>query len=383
MVKYFDVIIIGAGPAGATTAIELSDTNLKILIIDKENFPRKKTCGDAISIDVINQLKKLKINIYKDLKIIKEKNLIEGFSIFSPNKQKLNLTLKASTENGYVISRSIFDNILFNKLKTVKNITVIDNEKVKQIYYSENKIVIKSEKSIYQAKIIIGADGAYSSIARKLANTKPEPNHFSIASQAYFQNVTFASSKNIELYFFKDVLPGYFWIFPAYNNVANVGVGILASKIKKENIDLNKLFNKIIKTEFKNRFSNSIRISEIKTRGLPLCSKIKDISGDRFLLVGDAASLIDPFLGEGIGNAIRSGRFAAKHIIKSFNENKFDAEFNKKYDNKITKLLQSETKRNYLIMQLLNKPFLINIGFSIMKKLHFLSKIYSKKLIIK
>jgi flavin-dependent dehydrogenase len=84
------------------------------------------------------------------------------------------------------------------------------------------------------------------------------------------------------------------------------------------------------------------------------------LSGDRFLLLGDAANLIDPFTGEGIGNAIRSGRVAAEHLLKAFERNRFDAEFNKTYDREIYRKMWKELRISRSMQLLLYYPRIFN-----------------------
>jgi len=113
--------------------------------------------------------------------------------------------------------------------------------------------------------------------------------------------------------------------------------------------------------EFKERFKNAKMVDPIKGYGLPLGSKKRKISGDNFMLVGDAASLIDPFSGEGIGNAVISGMVAAKHAGTCLAEQKFDAAFMLAYDALVYKKLWSELNLSRKMQKLVNYPFLFNI----------------------
>jgi menaquinone-9 beta-reductase len=91
-----------------------------------------------------------------------------------------------------------------------------------------------------------------------------------------------------------------------------------------------------------------------------LGSKLRNISGERFLLTGDAASLIDPFSGEGIGNAIRSGRVAAEHILTCFDQQNFSAEYNLAYDKEIYRRMWKELKVSHSLQKLCRYPWLFN-----------------------
>ena len=108
------------------------------------------------------------------------------------------------------------------------------------------------------------------------------------------------------------------------------------------------------------RFKNARSLEDIKGFGLPVGSKKRPCSGHRFLLVGDAAGLIDPFTGEGIGNAIRSGRIAAEHIKNGIEQNRFDAAFNKTYDREIYNKMWPELRISRSLQKLLRYPRLFN-----------------------
>lgn len=252
----FDVIIIGGGIAGSTTAIQLSETKLNILLIEKEEFPRNKICGGALSVDTVHQLRKLKLNTFEEFENFDDKNLIESFGISYQNNHK-DFSLKKLKEKCYVINRNSFDNFLFEKVKSLKNIEVKENEKVLDFMLHEDKISVISNKNSYSAKIIVGADGAYSVTARKLAKIMPKSNHYLLAAQCYFSNVKFEHQNKVELHFCKDILPGYLWIFPSTNNLTNIGIGMKAKDITKNKIDLKKQLIEKINSKFNDRFLNA------------------------------------------------------------------------------------------------------------------------------
>jgi flavin-dependent dehydrogenase len=113
------------------------------------------------------------------------------------------------------------------------------------------------------------------------------------------------SENYIELHFLKDFLPGYLWIFPLPNGLCNVGAGILSSHASRNHINLRDRLMRAIRNhpDLSSRFTNAEMIGKVEGWGLPLGSKRRRLSGDNFLLTGDAASLIDPFTGEGISNS--------------------------------------------------------------------------------
>ena len=163
------------------------------------------------------------------------------------------------------------------------------------------------------------------------------------------------------MYALKNILPGYLWIFHHADGTANVGIGLIASIINKKKINLNTCFENLLQREpLKSRLAAGVRMETVKGHIIPLGGERREISGNRFLLAGDAAGLVDPFSGEGVGNAIRSGRVAAEHITACFRENDFSAEFNRSYDREIYRRMLSEFRFHKQMRTLFSNPSLLN-----------------------
>lgn len=361
----FDILIIGAGPAGLSCAMKLHGSGLSVAILDKAEFPRDKICGDALSLDVINQLPFLSPNLVNAFESFPEKKSSYGVRVFSPDHQHIDIPFlhKGIEKCGFTCKRKDFDNLLFQEVKQMNHCTVFENCNVKNITKISSGFQAVTSESIFMCKMIIGADGAYSVVSRKLNKFKLDPKNYCSGLRMYFENVDPVNNKNfIELYFLKNVLPGYVWIFPLAGNKANVGIGMLSSVIIKKKINLRKLFNTCISENklLKERLKNAIPIEIPQAYTLPLGTEKRIISGEHFLLLGDAAGLIDPFTGEGVANAIRSGRVAAEHLINCFNQNNFSASFNKAYDSEIYHRMWKEFKVSNTLQKLSKYETLFN-----------------------
>jgi flavin-dependent dehydrogenase len=147
------------------------------------------------------------------------------------------------------------------------------------------------------------------------------------------------------------------------NGKANVGLGMRSDKISKKKIDLKKLMERIITQDpvISQRFKNATPLSDIKGFGLPLGSKKRPISGEGFMLVGDAASLIDPFTGEGIGNAMMSGLMAGKKAAQALETNNTSIKKMKEYDDEVYGRLWSELRLSKVMQEMVNYPWLFNL----------------------
>lgn len=374
--EYENIVIAGAGPAGTTASLFLSVEKIPHVILDKSFFPRDKTCGDAISGKASDILHKLDTSIHRELELSSGEFLpCNGILFSAPNRKTLEVpfsndlsTLKYPA--GYISKRFHFDNFLFKKLD--RNFaTVIEGAEIKSVTRTTEGVELnyfhEGKNKILKCKLLIGAEGDRSLTARSLSAYHVDQNHYSAAVRAYYRNVTGMHSQNfIELHFAKEILPGYFWIFPLPNGEANVGIGIPSYIVSKKKINLKDEMHRIIREHpvFKERFQNAELVGEIKGWGLPLGSQRRKISGDNFLLTGDAASLIDPFTGEGIGNAMLSGMKAAEQSKRCMQAKNFTKVFLQQYDEDVFRNCGSELKLSYRLQKLSRHAWLMNLFFN-------------------
>ncbi len=364
MTERFDVLVVGAGPAGVTTAIRLADSGLKIAIIDKARFPREKTCGDGLTLDVMNQLSLVSESLETSFRDFPDKLPSYEAFMFSPDLRHVRIPFRLKLENKpfYTCHRIDFDNLLFQQLKQHDTIHVFENCKVQKVELLGDHVVIAADKYIFECKLVVGADGANSVVARQMGVPRIPNEQLAVGLTAYYSGLQPLNQNNpIEIYFFRDILPGYLWIFHHADGKANVGIGMLASAITKKGIDLKKKFSELLSGELlRNRFLNATCKGGIKGHVLPLGAGRRPVSGNRFLLTGDAAGLIEPLTGEGVGNAIRSGRVASEHIINCFKADNFSSDFNKAYDKEIYRRLMPEFRMNNIVQKVMQYPFLVN-----------------------
>ncbi|GIV43199.1 MAG: geranylgeranyl hydrogenase BchP [Bacteroidia bacterium] len=365
-----EIVILGAGPGGCITALFLAQMNIPCTIIDKEQFPRDKICGDALSGKVVEVLKKYNPDIVTHFSQKDYQVGSWGVNFVAPNLQSLRVPFKSAKQNnetapGFLSKRWDFDNFLFQELKKFSSVQVLENTSYEKVESQEHgwKIYLNNGK-VLQSQLIIASDGAYSRFAKEFGGIKMEPAHYCAGIRTYYEGVKDLDPENfIELIFLKEFLPGYLWIFPLPNGLANVGVGMRSDVIRKKKIDLKKAMHHCIHEHpfLKHRFKDAKIMDGMKGFGLPLGSKKRKISGKGYLLVGDAASLIDPFTGEGIGNALVSGMLAAQIAQLAIQNQNFSAQFLHQYDTRVYKRLWPELRLSRVLQSLLKYPFLFNL----------------------
>jgi geranylgeranyl reductase family protein len=386
MAEEYDVIVLGGGPSGSSTAAFLSKAGKKVLLLDRAKFPRDKTCGDGISGRSVAVLREM--GVLDDFKKAEHMDMY-GVTFSSPNGTVAPISSKreGNTESpGFVCRREVFDNVLFQFAKKLAAKTIegfiatdliMDGQKVVGV-----KGKFEGKDMEFRAKILVGADGAGGITARKLHSNNEDENHQCAAIRCYYEGVD-GMTDQIELHFVDGVLPGYFWIFPLPDKRANVGIGMLVKDMKKKKVNLQKLmFETLEKNKmFRERFKNAKRITDVKSWLLPLGSKRMKLCGDGYVLVGDAASLIDPFSGEGIGNALTSGKYAAQAILKAFEKDDFSEAVLSEYPERFWAEVGNELDTNYKMQRMANNKFLLNTMIGKAKRSKYVQSAISDALI--
>jgi menaquinone-9 beta-reductase len=367
-----DICIVGAGPGGCATALFLAKAGIPSLLVDKARFPRDKICGDGLSGWSVAMLNRLDPHLKEQLAQSREALPSWGARFVAPNRQVLDVPFvdrhqPDARPPGYVASRLWFDNFLMEECRQHPLIEVVEGLALEQWeQLAPDQVLLQDATGAVQvrARLAVFANGAHSRQAKALAGLQPDKKHYVAGIRCYYQGVTgLHPDGHIELHFLKEFLPGYFWIFPLPGGKANVGVGMRSDVVAKKKVNLRKAMLQLIAEDpqLKERFQSASPLEDIKGFGLPLGSKKRSISGHGFMLVGDAASLIDPFTGEGIGNALASGELAALWAQKALEAGRYDAAFLKGYDAAIYKRLWKELRLSKTLQDLLNYPWLFSL----------------------
>ena len=349
MSKIFDVVIVGGGPAGSAAAMFCARYGLEVCLIEKAQFPRDKICGDAISGKSMTILKEL--GFFEEIAALPSAR-IEAITFGNPDHDTVTIPLLGDKRQGLppglVIRRYIFDDFLFQKARQ-QVATVYEGYQVNRLIFNGEQVIGVDARSSdlnhtisVLGKVIVGADGFNSVVARQTGLFEHDPEHWVVALRQYYKNVKGLDHK-IELHYIDEVQPGYLWLFPAGDGLANIGIGMLHKSLKKRKVQLAQAMKKAIQSPFfADRFAEAEPLEEPVGWNLPVGSKHRKNYGAGFLLLGDAAGLIDPFTGEGIGNALYSALIAAQTISEAVKKNDFSERFLSKYDQQLWQTLGDE-----------------------------------------
>ncbi len=356
----YDVIVVGAGPSGSSCAAFLGRRGIKTLLVDKASFPRDKACGDGITGKSLQVLKELGISNKLELC---QYMVIKSVSVSCSGVDEFRVAHADNTQNiGYGCKRQIFDNVIFGLAK--EHADVLENFTVTDVIMENGKVsgikgVAKNgEEKEFRTKVVVGADGANSVVAKRLGAGGFKADKSYVAARAYYEGVNIAGN-NLEIHLPDELLPGYFWIFPVGDNVFNVGLGVMADEVQKRKLNLKTMMEYMIKKSYlSEKFKNARQVSEIKGWNLPTGAQKRRRAGDGFLLVGDAASLIDPFTGEGIGNALTSGKLAAGVICDAVKRGDFSYKTLRNYEVEINRKMGKGFRMQQLAVWIMKSKLL-------------------------
>ena len=335
MQSRYDVAVVGAGPGGSTAAAFLSRAGLKTLLLDKAKFPRDKSCGDAVCSKSVRILKDLGLDAEVRSKVFAQSDgqvfvSLQGdalrlpFAHLAPDPRGSGATVREPTP-AYVIKREIFDDVLFQHASRLPHVTALEEFTTTGLLREGDSVrgVVGTDREgreqRFSARLVIGADGAMSKVAEAVGAydfQHKQRDHWIAAFRIYYQGVR--DLKEMEIHFLDGLMPGYFWIFPVGGGLANVGAGMIESQLNGasgKKVNLRKATCEAIANHprFRERFAGAREVAGSFRGGqLPCGSERRKLAGDGWMLIGDAASLIDPFSGEGISNAMHSAQLAAE-----------------------------------------------------------------------
>ncbi len=359
-----DVLIVGAGPAGSTLSHFLQKAKVDHLLIDKASFPRDKVCGDGITVDVLSNLKKISPELLDRYSQDQDMLPSWGFCFHGPQGQEYRVDLR---DKGlkyppfFTAKRNDFDNFLLKTLPNPEHF--LPNCALKGLEREAGNIIARVEhlgqEKEYRCKFVIGAEGEKPVVSRFLGlKHYRKKEHLIGALRVYYKGLkNFHPNQHLEFFFDKEILPGYFWAFPLKNGEANVGLGLVSPEISKRKVNLKKALDQIIAKNPKiaAMFEEAEPLEKPQGWGLPTISTARDIAGENYALIGDAAGMIDPFTGKGIGPGMTSGRLVSEAIINCLEDGSTNLQA---YQEHIYRYYKGEMRISYALQKNLKQAWL-------------------------
>lgn len=385
-----DVIVVGAGPAGATTATILAQKGYDVLLLDRQQFPRDKACGDAVPTGAIGILRRLGMGEKIDQAVERgEFYPLHGMLLASPKGHVLEADFEKG-ENGersYVAPRLYFDAVI--QQHAVESGAEFRQAHVKEPLIENGRVVgvrARANGSFeeFHSRIVIGADGVTSAITRTLRPKSGQhvDGHRAVALRAYIEDIE-ELPHEVEFYLYEDILPGYAWIFPFGENKANIGLGMRLDQFRQKDQSLEEMLRGFLEMpDIKKRLKQGGKLRDVATWQLNFGSqKNLQHAYNGALLVGDAAGFINPLTGGGIHNALLSADFAAQTVDEAFKAGDTSRAGLQIYEERCHEAMWGGMNRSYRLQKwLMRFPFLIDFLVRWLKGDSQLAKIFLTKL---
>jgi len=339
----YDVVVVGAGPAGSMTAKWAAKNGARVLIIEKrQEIGSPVRCGEGISRSWLDS-----VGIKLDSKSVARQ--VKGAKIVAPNGTPFYLSEDmAGDEVGLVIERIFFDKLLAKdavkagadlQLKTSAVNLLKKGDKVTGV-----KVKSFGETRDISCGCVVGADGYESQVGRWAGiNTNLAPRDITSCFQYRLTNIKH-DPDYCEFTLGSKAPGGYIWIFPKDEETANVGIGMQLTKLK-DPADVKKHLDRFIQADPRLKKGKAL---EMVSGAVSICAPIDRTVGDGILLVGDAARQIDPITGGGISNSCKAGKVAGEVLAKASRERNFSVDSLRRYENGWRDLLENHLYRNWM-----------------------------------
>jgi geranylgeranyl reductase family protein len=326
-----DVIVVGAGPAGSTTAYHLARAGLDVLLLEKTAFPREKVCGDGLTPRAVKQLVAMGIDISEEAGWLRNKGLrIIGGGV------RLQLDwpdLASFPDYGLVRKRDDFDEQLARQAQKAGarlyercNVSApVVDDRTGRITGVKAKVGEEKCEVTFHAPLVVAADGNSTRLSLAMGLHRREDRPMGVAVRTYFTSPRHDDDyleSWLELWDRRGpqdrLLPGYGWIFGMGDGTSNVGLGVLNTSAAFKELD----WREILKAWCASMpqdwgYTPDNMTGPIRGAALPMAFNRQPHYTRGLLLVGDAGGLVNPFNGEGIAYAMESGRLAADVIVQA------------------------------------------------------------------
>jgi geranylgeranyl reductase family protein len=307
-----DVVVVGAGPAGAAAAIALARAGRRVTLVDKATFPRDKICGDGLTTGALRILEDLGV----DPHAIGSWTSVSDIHVSGPTGRTATFPLPRD-QGAYAVvcRRADLDAAIVERARDEGAVVIEGTEVTGAVDEGDRVILTLADGSTLSAPYVVAADGMWSPLRKHLGTAVPGYLGEWHAFRQYFRN-TGPAARDLWVWFEPDLLPGYAWCFPLPDGRANVGFGIQRGA-KVTTKQMKALWPELLARPHIAAVLGPDAEPESRHQAWPIPARIDEVAltAGRVLWVGDAAAATDPMTGEGIGQALASGLMAAEAIV--------------------------------------------------------------------
>ncbi|MEA2666730.1 MAG: hypothetical protein QOI11_3674 [Candidatus Eremiobacteraeota bacterium] len=366
-----DVVVAGAGPAGAAVAARLASAGQRVVLLDRECFPRDKVCGDFVGSLALAELAALGLaNPVSALG-----NPVRTAAVYVDGRRLITRPLPCAdgSAEGRVIPRAVLDATI---VRAAEKAGAILRELHTVSGYEQTcggvVVVVRhgSEECRLRARLLIGADGSTSAVARVLRAAAHPRRDMLIAIRAYYDGVG-GPADRCDLHFERTAWPGYAWLFPGSAGKGNVGVGMLVKTLPPPEEHLRDVLSRLVARDAPLR--RRLRSASLcdKVVGWPLATYNPGLPlvADRVMLVGDAAGLVNPLNGEGIQYALTSARWASETALSALRGNDLSAARLHAYARRVDSELHLDMALSRLIVHAIANRWLGDVWLESLRRL--------------
>ncbi len=343
MQSHYDIVVVGAGPAGSMTAKWAARNGASVLMVEKrQEIGSPVRCGEGISRGWLEP-----VGIKLDDKSVAWQ--VKGARIVSPNGSAFYLSEKmAGNEVGIVLDRVFFDKLLARDAVKAGADLVLKTAAVKLLKEKDKVAGVRvrsfGEERDIRAGCVVGADGFESQVGRWAGiDTNLAPRDITSCFQYRLTNISH-NPDYCEFVLGSAAPGGYIWVFPKNEDTANVGIGMQLAKLKNP-ADVKRYLDKFIANDPRLRKGKPL---ELVSGAVSICAPIDKTIGNGVLLVGDSARMIDPITGGGISNSCRAGKVAGEVLAKATKERDFSERSLQRYEKGWRDLLEDHLYRNWM-----------------------------------
>jgi geranylgeranyl reductase family protein len=308
-----DVVVIGAGPAGAAAAIVLARAGRQVTMVDKATFPRDKCCGDGLTTLALRELDDLGL----DPASVPNWCTVEAAWLRSPSGREVRVPLPtgqgiyAATTPRLELDAALVD------LAEAAGVELVQGHSVTALHLDRSGITVDIDgHEPLHASFVVAADGMWSPTRKMLGLAEPGYLGEWHAFRQYARNVSGPAATRLYVWFEPDLLPGYAWSFPLPGGRVNIGFGVLR-RAGHSGKEMSQLWTGLLqRPHIAAALGPDVELEGRHTAWpIPAAVDSAVLSHGRVLFVGDAARATDTMTGEGIGQALLTGRLAAEAIV--------------------------------------------------------------------